>query len=107
MIPIAIRLGRPSDLPYVVDSWTKRGHERGERLGAATARVRAILARPDTVLRVACLPDDTDAILGWAVLKTGTPLTLTYVYVRSEARKQGIARVLLAGVDWPKSEKSG
>lgn len=107
MIPIAIRLGRPSDLPYVVDTWTKRGHERGERLGPATIRVRAILARPDTVLRVACLPDDSDAILGWAAITTGIPLTLTYVYVRREARKQGIARTLLAGVDWPKSETSG
>jgi len=106
VIPVAIRLGRPSDLPYVVDTWTKRGHERGERLSAATARVRAILARPDSVLRVVCLPDDSDAILGWAAL-SGEPPTLHYVYVRKDARKQGIARLLLAGVDWPKSEDPG
>jgi ribosomal protein S18 acetylase RimI-like enzyme len=114
VIPIAIRLGRPSDLAYVVDTWTKRGHERGERLREATARVRAILARPDSVLRVATLPDDSDAILGWAVVASATLSDaeislpkLHYVYVRKEARQQGIARRLLVGVDWPKSEKPG
>lgn len=101
MLPIAIRLGRPSDLPYVVDTWTKRGHERNERLGEATARVRAILARPESVLRVACLPDDDDAILGWAAITFFPSPKLHFVYVRKEARKQGIARRLLVGVDWP------
>lgn len=98
---VAIRLGRPSDLPYVTDTWVKRGHDRNERIGAATARVRAILARPDSVLRVACLPDDSDAILGWAVVSSDEPPTLHYAYVRKDARKQGIARLLLAGVERP------
>jgi len=75
-------------------------------LHAATARVRAILARPDSVLRVACLPDDSDAILGWSVISGDEPHTLHYVYVRKDARKQGIARLLLAGVDWPEKTKS-
>lgn len=104
MTPCAIRLGRPSDLPYVTDTWVKRGHDRNERLGAATARVRAILARSDSVLRVACLPDDSDAILGWAVVSSDEPPILHYVYVRKDARKQGIARLLLAGVT--RSEKT-
>ena len=107
MIPVAIRLGRPSDLPYVVDTWVKRGHDRGERLHAATARVRAILARADSVLRVACLPDDSDAIIGWAAVTAADSPTLHYVYVRKDARNQGIARLLLAGIDWPKSENPG
>lgn len=110
MIPVAIRLGRPSDLPYVVDTWVKRGHTRHERLGAATARVRALLARPDTVLRVAVLPDDEDAIIGWAAVSAADPPELHYVYVRKDARNQGVARILLAGIDWPcqpKSEKPG
>jgi ribosomal protein S18 acetylase RimI-like enzyme len=100
VIPIAIRLGRPSDLAYVVDTWVKRGHERNERLREATARVRSLLARPETVLRVACLPDDSDAILGWAVVSFVPSPKLHYVYVRKEARNQGIARRLLVGVNW-------
>lgn len=99
VIPVAIRFGRPSDLPYVADTWAKRGRQPSERLGAATARVRAILARSDTVLRIACLPDDSDAILGWAVVSSDDPPACVYVYVRKDARKQGLARLLLAGVE--------
>jgi GNAT superfamily N-acetyltransferase len=107
VIPIAIRLGRASDLPFVVDSWVKRGHDKGERLGEATSRVRAVLARPDTVLRVACLPDDEDAIIGWAAVSFIPTSKLFYVYVRKDARKQGVATRLLVGVNWPKSENPG
>lgn len=96
----AIRLGRPSDLPFVTDTWVKKGREKGERISSATARVRAILAHHDTCLRVATLTDDDDAILGWAVIGFDkSPHTLHYVYVRSTARHQGIARSLLVGVD--------
>jgi ribosomal protein S18 acetylase RimI-like enzyme len=105
VIPIAIRLGRPSDLPYVVDTWAKRGRTHDERIGQATARVRALLARPESVFRVACLPDDDDAILGWTVVTTADELV--YVYVRKDARGQSVARRLLAGIDWPKSENPG
>lgn len=101
-VKYALRLGRPSDLPFVVDCWAKRGHAHNERLGEATARVRSIIARADSVLRVACLPDDEDAILGWAVLSTDEPPRLHYVYVRKEARGQGIARRLLVGVENPR-----
>lgn len=102
MIPFAIRLGRPSDLAFVTDSWVKRGHEKGERLRDATARVRRILASESSVLRVASLEDDSDAILGWAVITNDDSPKLHYVYVRRELRGQGIAKVLLAGVENPR-----
>lgn len=70
----------------MVDSWVKRGAQRGERLRDATLRVRSILAEPTSLLRVACLPDDEDAILGWAVIRQGEPDTVEYVYVRKTAR---------------------
>lgn len=98
MILYSIRLGRPSDLPFVVDSWAKRGRNPGERIGEATARARGILARPSTILRVACLPDDEDAILGWAAIATEDPPRCHYVYLRKDARGHGIAKVLLSGV---------
>jgi GNAT superfamily N-acetyltransferase len=99
VIPFHVRLGRPSDLPFVVDSWVKRGHARGERLRDATARVRAILADDTTELRVACLPDDEDAILGWAAVTTDESPRLHYAYVRKECRRQGIANALLPDID--------
>ena len=108
MIRFALRLGRASDVPFVVDSWAKRGHHRGERLRDATARIRAILAAPSTELRVAALSDDEDAILGWAVVDVGAPDVsgvpaprLHYVYVRKELRGQGIARALLTDIENP------
>ncbi|AKU93384.1 hypothetical protein AKJ09_00048 [Labilithrix luteola] len=97
-------MGRATDLPFVVDSWSKHSHVRGERLRDATARVRAILAAPTTVLRVVTLPDDDDAILGWSVLTSDASPKLHYVYLRRELRGQGIARVLLAGVDNPRGK---
>jgi len=104
VIPFAIRMGRPSDLPFVTDSWVKRGHEKGERLRDATARVRRILASPSSVLRVAVLPDDDDAIIGWAVITADDPPQLHYAYVRKELRGQGIAKVLLVGVPNPRGK---
>lgn len=101
MMVFGLRVGRPSDLPFVVDSWVKRGHERGERLRDATARVREILAAAESALRIAHVPDDDDAILGWAVV-TGEPPVLRFVYVRRDARKQGIAKALLTGVENPR-----
>lgn len=93
LVAFLLRPGRPSDLPFVVDSWVKRGGLPNERLGAATARVRGILASPDSILRVAHVPDDDDAILGWACLGAEGP---HYVYVRKDARRQGIATALLS-----------
>jgi GNAT superfamily N-acetyltransferase len=91
-----VRVGKPEDVPFVVDTWTKRGY-RGERMREATMRVRALIARPTSRLIVAHVPDDVDAMLGWAVLEVG-PLCLHYIYVRSAARRQGVARAIMREV---------
>ena len=59
--------------------------------------INDILSRASTEVRVAVVPDDDDAILGYAVvghLKTLLP-RIYYVYVKSEARKLGVATSLL------------
>ena len=86
----ALRPARPTDLPYVVDTWIKSARSPHERLRDATGRVRAIIAQPTTTLVVACLPDDDDAILGWAC---HTPDKM-YSYVRRGARDQGLEKAL-------------
>ena len=48
------------------------------------------------VVRIACLPEDTSVILGFAVLEQGV---LHYVYVKDAFRKQGLARQLVAGTE--------
>ena len=91
-----VRMGKPDDLAYVVASWTKHGH-RCERAVNAKAHVRALLARADSRLIVAHVPDDADAILGWTALEVG-PLCVHYIYVRSASRRQGVAAAMLREV---------
>lgn len=95
--PCIIRLGKPDDLAFVVDSWVKHGH-RGERTRNATSHVRGLLARPETALYVAHVIGEPDAILGWAVIEAGRPACVHYVYIRSGARRLGVAAALLSGV---------
>jgi GNAT superfamily N-acetyltransferase len=92
-----IRPGRPDDLAFVVDSWTKHAY-RGQRMRTATSHVRALLARATSRLVVAHVPDDPESILGWVAGEAGPPLCIHYVYVRSLARSQGVATAMLGTV---------
>ncbi len=100
------RLGKPDDLAFVVDSWVKNDPElRGLRIRQSTRHVRTLLDVHDIPLHeltrelprllIAHVPGEVDAILGWAAIQTGTPGCVHYVYVRSAARKQGVARALV------------
>lgn len=97
-LPFVVRLGRPSDWPYITSSWiTSTFQDRTCTWKEAKAEVRATLADPSTEVLVAHVPSDDDAILGWVVLNPTTP-EVHYIYVRSTARLFGIARSLLAGI---------
>ena len=55
--------------------------------------IEAILSNPNTAVKVACLPDDPDVILGYSIIsKDGQ--TLHWVYVKSAWRKKGIGKSL-------------
>lgn len=106
-----LRSGLPSDHPFVVDSWVKSYQSycltrdcehcggagriyRGQRFLRGHKRlIREILARPATALLVACHPEDSDVILGWAVTEAGV---VHYVFVKRDVRRVGIAKALLA-----------
>lgn len=51
------------------------------------------MSRPDCSVKVACLPDDADIILGYSVILSDD--ALVWVYVKSAFRKMGIARTLV------------
>lgn len=56
----------------------------------------SIMSRPGTVVSVACLDDDEDVILGYAVSrKVSTDHVLDWVFVKTAWRKIGIARSLV------------
>lgn len=95
--PCVVRLGKPDDLAYVVDSWVKYGL-RGTRTSLATSHVRALLARDDSRLLVAHVADEPDAILGWAATEDPTATSsacMHYIYVRKDARRLGVATSLV------------
>lgn len=97
----SLRPGRETDFPFVVSSWlaSDRHSPSGRDMGGLyydTHRetVRRVLMRAE--LRVACVPDSDDAIMGWAAVHAeGDTPAVFYVYVRRDARRLGIARSLL------------
>lgn len=94
--PCTLRWGKIDDLAFIVDSWTKKDPDmRAMRQRDSTRHVRTLLAREGSRVIVAHVPDDADAILGWAAVEREC---LHYVYVRSTARRQGIARAMLETV---------
>ena len=106
-LAFTVRPGRPSDHALILESWkaTHRnsviGREHGPQyLQEMKSLIRSILARPDTEVRVAVLPDDDDAIVGYAVVgrvKTLLP-TVYFCYTKLDppVRRMGIAKTLLA-----------
>jgi GNAT superfamily N-acetyltransferase len=99
----ALRTGRETDLPFVLESWAssiKNSTPRGT-LGAGQFwsntknALREVLAREGVQLQLAHVPEDDDALLGFAV---SDPLkrVVHFVYVKKSARRLGIARALLA-----------
>jgi len=89
-----IRLLEPNDVPYVLECWVQTERQYSY---ASNAHIRA-LARSrleSAITVVAVVPDDSDAILGFAcVEKTGRVLM---TYVRRAARGLGICKQLFGG----------
>ncbi len=98
---ITIRDGQPGDVNFIYATWLK-----GLRFGNDLFReipakvyfeayhkvVEALLNRPGVVIRVACLLEDPDVILGYSVSKGDR---LDYVFVKTAWRKIGIAKNLV------------
>lgn len=104
MPEIPTRLGNEDDLSYVVDCWVHHmvRISPGERPAREWKKwaIRAVSGDQMTV-RVACAPDDEDAIIGFAVLEVArgpVPPCVHFVYVRDKARRCGVATELLRDV---------
>ncbi len=54
----------------------------------------AIVDSPKTIIKIACLPDEPDVILGYSILSNDYQ-TVHYVYVKSAWRLKGIGRSLV------------
>lgn len=56
--------------------------------------VKAIVDNPKTIIKVACLPDDPEVILGYSILGDDFK-SIHWIYVKSIWRHKGIAKSLL------------
>lgn len=55
---------------------------------------QALVNHPSTIIKIACLREDSEVILGYSLLGNKMS-TVHFVYVKSAWRKQGIGRSLL------------
>lgn len=98
---IAFRKAAPTDLGFIYSTWALglyHGNSWFHQIDQSAyfqnykPVILAILNDPKTEIKIACIKDDPDVILGYSVSE-GT--TLHYVYVKGMWRKIGIARELI------------
>lgn len=56
--------------------------------------VEDLLNNPSTIITIACLPEDTDVIIGYSLMGKNYQ-RIDFVYVKSAWRKKGIAKALM------------
>lgn len=102
---LKIRPMRDGDMEFVKSSWLKNYKNSSSFAKRIThdvffkwhgAIVDSILARPQTEILIATLPDEEGVILGFFVVeKQGLSRVAHYLFVRREWRKLGLARALI------------
>lgn len=99
---VEVRGVDPGDKSFIMATWLK-----GLRYGCEIFKeipsdiyfknyhriLESILTNPETEIRVACLKDDRDVILGYSVSKDNA---LHFIFVKSEWRQIGIAKSLVS-----------
>lgn len=99
---ITTRRVLPTDLGFIFSSWLKglyygndwfREIDQEAYFEKYHQIVEAILFKPTTTVTVACLVEDPDVLLGYAIYETLGPVsTLHWVFVKPVWRKLGIAK---------------
>lgn len=105
---ITIRDYLPSDKPLVLATWLKgvyygdwyQNIPKAIFMENYRALLDRVLASPNTKIKMACLKDDPDTILGYSVYHTkiydGNRVTvLDWVFIKAAWRSIGIAKSLL------------
>lgn len=104
---IVRRFDPQTDKPFIFSSWRnavwfgeKRGPEReaitNQFYKQMTREIARVIKNPATQVRVACMSHQSDQIAGYAVMEGRH---LHWVYVKSDYRGSGIARILTQGFD--------
>jgi len=99
---VTIREGVSSDRPLILASWLKGLRYGNDSFLAMDSKayfknyhafLEKLLDRPDTEVRIACLKDAPDVILGYSV---GAGDTLHWVFVKARWRGIGLANKLVS-----------
>lgn len=89
-----------SDKNFIYASWLKGLYHGNDWFNEIPTNVffknyqgalESILERPNVEILIACLPDDKEVILGYAVLEKNT---IHWIFVKESWRKMGIAKEL-------------
>lgn len=101
-VKIVLRPHRVEDDALIYSTWrnslwydNKRSEDQAAAFfRAASKYIKTIMDAPTTKVIIACREDDSDHIIGYAVLST---TNLEWVYVKIDYRKQGIGSMLTKG----------
>ncbi len=98
------RLAKDTDKNFVLATFL-RGLYYGESLFSEMPKdlfmnkykhvVQALINDPNTEVVVACLPEDSDVILGYSIVSKNKE-TLYWVFVKAAWRRKGVAKSLIA-----------
>lgn len=101
---VDLRLGKKEDEPYIYSTWLQNLYANTRWRTSLDRKaffkyhsvIEVILNKPTTTIRVACLKEDPDIILGYSVFEdTTTDMILHWVFVRADWQGHGIARDLV------------
>lgn len=99
---VQIRPFKAEDIPFIVSCWVKSSYKTGtgymERPNIYHKGLDELIKKRyeegSILAYVACLEEDADLILGFAVF--GTDYTLHFIYVKEAFKRQGISKALLS-----------
>jgi hypothetical protein len=101
-LPIYFRPREPSDLHFILDSWSKQMEDecraaRNMRTSIFAAEQRALikdlLSKSKTLMM--CNEEDPDQILGYAVVQESSTPIVHFIYLKEMFRKLGLSYKML------------
>lgn len=98
---VTVRDYKPEDKNFIMSTWLKGLRYGNDWFEAIDSKIyfefynkvlEVILSRPDTVVRVSCLIEDPEVILGYSVY---SPTLIHWVFVKRAWRSIGLAKSLV------------